>query len=61
MATKDTLPRCYDARGLKDCFAKRRHVSGKVICICLSDTRQTPCPFYKSMEQAQKENTFISD
>ncbi|MBO7732431.1 MAG: hypothetical protein J6S67_07755 [Methanobrevibacter sp.] len=61
MASKNNLPVCRDPKGQKNCFAKRMCINGKPLCICLSDTATIPCPFYKPMEQVQKENSSISD
>lgn len=54
MSSKNNLPACKDGRGLKDCFAKRTSINGKSLCICLSDTTQVPCPFYKSKDTVEK-------
>lgn len=47
------LPVCKDHRGSR-CFAMRRCVNGKALCICLNDTATIPCPFFKTKEEAEK-------
>ena len=47
------LPVCKDHRGPR-CFAMRRCINGKALCICLSDTATVPCPFFKTKEEAEK-------
>jgi len=51
------LPACRDIRGV-NCFASekvRADTNYRILCTALSDTRKTPCPFYKSKEQYKEE------
>lgn len=54
----ENFPNCYDLRG-KGCFMHRdvkRAGKSCTVCICLSDTTQTPCPFFKTREQVLEED-----
>lgn len=52
----NTNPKCKDARGRGSCFACHRDINGNFNCGCLSDTKEVPCPFYKTKEQVLKED-----
>lgn len=50
------LPPCRDIRGSK-CFASEKVKADenyRILCTCLSDTKKSPCPFYKSKEDYKK-------